>query len=157
MNKSDNKIKVNVWQMGYTTFKDYVNWNKENAKYVNKGYVLLDNLDNHWEETVWHLLNWSCWNTDDEGNTIKPESVQSPLDHCNSDVILNIDGTNTYKYAKSFGFGEADSLRDASKKMINDFCSFWPFPGVKRTGGQIKREGDKVYQCINGKWIEITW
>lgn len=155
MSKSS-KIKINVWQMGYTTFKDYACSNRQNAKCVNKGYVLLDNLENHWEETVWHLLNWSCWNTDDEGNAIKPESVQSPLDHCNSDVILNIDGTNTYKYAKSFGFGEADSLEGAIKKITNE-CDFWPFPEVKRTSGAIRHKDNKVFQNINGEWIEITW
>jgi hypothetical protein len=157
MSKSDNKIKVNVWQMGYTTFKDYACSNKYNTKCVDKGYVFLDNLDNHWEETIWHLLNWGCWNIDDDGNAIKPESVQSPLDHCNSDVILNIDGTNIYKYAKSFGFGEATSLEEAIKKMVDDFCNFWPFPDVKRTSGAIRQKDDKVFQCINDKWVEITW
>jgi len=157
MTIKSNKVKINVWQMGYTTFKDYVTSNKENAKCVNKGYVLLDSLDDNWDESVWHFLNWSCWNTDDKGNAIKPESVQSSLDHCNSDIILNIDGTNTYKYAKSSGFGEATSLKEASKKMINDFCNFWPFPDVEGTSGSIKHEDDKVYQFINDEWIEITW
>lgn len=159
MNKSGNKIKVNVWQIGYTTFKDYACSNRQNAKCVNKGYVLLDSLDNHWEETVWHLLNWGCWNINDDGNAIKPESVQSPLDHCNSDVILNIDGTNIYKYAKSFGFGEVDSLKDAIKEITLECveCDFWPFPNVKRTSGAIRQKDGKVYQLINDKWTEITW
>lgn len=151
-----NKIKINVWQVGYTTFKDYASSNRKNAKCINKGYVLIDNLDNYWDETVWHFLNWSCWNIDDNGNAIKPESVQSPLDHCNSDVILNIDGTNIYKYTKSFGFGEADSLRDAINKITLE-CNFWPFPNVKRTSGAIKCKDDKVFQCINDEWVEITW
>ena len=38
MSKSS-KIKINVWQLGYTTFKDYACSNKYNAKCVNKGYV----------------------------------------------------------------------------------------------------------------------
>ncbi len=151
-----NKIKVNVWQVGYITFKDHACSNRKNAKCVDKGYVLLDSLDDQWEETVWHLLNWGCWNTDDNGNAIKPESVKSPLDHCNSDVILNIEGTNIYKYALSVGFGEADSLKRAIEKITNE-CDFWPFPEVKRTSGAIKHEDDKVFQNINGKWIEITW
>lgn len=125
------KIKVNVWQMGYTTFKDFKNSNKENAECRDKGYVLLDNLDDLWEETVWHLLNWGCWNYNEkEGKYIKPKSVKSPLTHCNSDVILNIEGTNIYKYAKSVGFGEATSLDEAKTKMVEGFCKFWPFPEV---------------------------
>lgn len=126
------KIKVNVWQMGYTNLEDFEKTNKGNAKCVNKGYVLLNSLDDYWEETVWHLLNWSCWNYDEEkGENVKPKSVHSPLTHCNSDIILNIEGTNTYKYAKSIGFGEANSLEEAIKQMFKCFCNFWPFPGVK--------------------------
>ena len=152
-----NKIKISVWQVGYTTFKDYASSNRQNAKCVNKGYVLLNSLEDHyWEDRVWHLLNWSCWNYDESGNAIKPKSVQSPLDHCNSDVILNIEGTNIYKYAKGLGFGETTSLREAIRKITLE-CDFWPFPDVKRTSGQIKYEADKVFQCINGKWTEITW
>jgi len=152
-----NKIKINVWQVGYTTFKDFASSNRKNAKCVNKGYVLLDSLDDYWDETVWHLLNWGCWNYDKEKeHYIKPESVQSPLDHCNSDIILNIDGTNVYKYAMSVGFGEESSLEKAIKKITNE-CDFWPFPEVRRISGAIKHKDGKVFQNINGEWIEITW
>ena len=151
-----NKIKINVWQVGYTTYKDYVCSNRQNAKCVDKGYVLINKLNTGWEEDVWHLLNWSCWNTDDNGNAIKPESVKSPLDHCNSDVILNIDGTNIYKYAKGFGFGETTSLKEAIREITLE-CNFWPFPEVKRTSGEIRQKEGKVFQNIKGKWTEITW
>ena len=151
-------IKINVWKIGYTTFKDYLLGNKENTKYIDQGYVMIENTDDLWEEDVWHLLNWSCWNYDDSGNAIKPESVHSPLDHCNSDIIINIDGTNIYKYAKDVGFGDATSLDDAFNKAIDDFCNFWPLSGVKRTSGEVKHTPDnKVLQKINGEWIEITW
>ena len=151
-------IKVNVWQVGYTTFKDYILRNKHNAKCVDKGYVEIENTDDLWEEDVWNLLNWSCWNYDESGNAIKPESVHSPLDHCNSDIIISIDGTSIYKYAKSVGWGEANSLDSAFEKMIDDFCEFWSLPDVKRTSGEIKTMPDnKVLQKINGKWTEVTW
>ncbi len=52
-----NKIKINVWQVGYTTFKDYASSNRQNAKCVDKGYVLINKLNTGWEEYVWNLLN----------------------------------------------------------------------------------------------------
>lgn len=141
----NSKIKVNVWQVGYTTFKDYASSNRQNAKCVDKGYVLLDNLDDYWDETVWRLLNWSCWNYNEEkGEYIKPESVHSPLTHCDSVVILNIDETNIYKYAKSVGFGETTSLREAIREITLE-CDFWPFPEVKRTSGAIRQKEGKVF------------
>lgn len=79
-----------------------------------------------------------------------------PLDHCNSDVILNIEGTNIYKYAKGVGFGETNSLEEAIREIALE-CDFWTFPNVKRTSGAIKRKDDKIFQNINGEWIEITW
>lgn len=146
------EIKVNVWQLGYITFKDHLNWNKDKAQCRDMGFVVLDEKKDLWEEDVWNLLNWSCWTED------KPDNVKSPLTHCNSDIIINIEGTNNYLYAKSVGWGEANSLEDAKKKMKEDIdCSFWPFSEVKRTGGCVKREGDKVFQEINGKWTEVTW
>jgi hypothetical protein len=143
-----NKIKVNVWQVGYTTLKDYACSNRKNAKCVDKGYVLLNSLDDLWEETVWNLLNWSCWNTDDNGNAIKPESVKSPLDHCNSDIILNIEGTNIYKYAKNSGFGVADSLKGAIEKITNECCDFWPFPEVKEQVEQSDKKKAKSFRIL---------
>ena len=153
-------IKINVWQLGYTTFKDYALRNKQNAKCVEKGYVEIENTDDLWEEGVWNLLNWSCWNYDESGNAVKPESVHSPLDHCNSDIIINIDGTNTYKYSKHYGWGETKSLDDAIKEMVDDYCycEFWPFRDVKRTSGRIRQTSENtVLQEIDGEWIEITW
>lgn len=151
-------MKVNVWKLGYTSFKDYLRWDKSKAECRDMGSVELDKKKDLWEEEVWHLLNWSCWNYDEEGNSIKPDNVNSPLDHCNSDIIINIDGTSEYKFAKSFGWGKARSLGEAIKKMKKEItCEFWPFPEVTRFSGQVKYEGDKVLQKIKGKWTEITW
>ena len=146
-----NKIKINVWQIGYTTFKDYLMDNKQKALLHPMGYVLLESEDD-WAEKTWDLLNWSCW------TETKPENVHSPLNHCNSDIIVNVDGTDIYMYAKSFGWGEEHSLfaaETAAKKEST--CTFWPFQEVKRTSGPVRIDNDKVYQKINGKEVEITW
>lgn len=157
MENEKQKIRVNIWQMGYTSFKDHLISDKSKASCKNMGFVILENKEDLWEETVWNLLNWSCWNFDKNNEPIKPDNVISPLDHCNSDIIINIEGSNEYKYAKHCGWGKANSLEDAEKKMKEDFCSFWPFSDVKRTSGSVKCDNGKVFQEINGKWTEVTW
>ena len=139
------KIKVNVWQMGYTTFKDYVMGDKEKAECRPMGYVLLDD-DEDWAEETWNLLNWSCWNYDENGDyAIKPESVFSPLDHCNSDIIVQIDGTDVFMCADFAVWTMKHSLADAVQSMKNGYNEFWPFEEVRRGSGHIKRDGDKTY------------
>jgi hypothetical protein len=123
--------KINIWQLGYTNLDDFNYSNKQNAVCRDAGFVMIDNLEDLWEEEVWHLLNWSCWNYNDEGNAVKPSSVHSYLDHCNSDIILNIDGTDIFKYALSVGFGEATSLEEAVNKSKTGFCNYWPFDSAR--------------------------
>lgn len=150
-------IKVNIWQLGFTTFKDYLKHDNSKAQCRDMGFVIINEKKDLWEEEVWNLLNWSCWNYDENGNAVKPENVKSPLTHCNSDIIINIDGTNKYLYAKHVEWGEADTLEEAINKMKSDFCDFWPFRDVRCTSGRVKQKEDTVFQEINGKWIEITW
>jgi hypothetical protein len=149
-------MKVNVWQVGYTTERDYVL--RENAQCCNMGYVEVPETED-WEEKVWNLLNWSCWTSD------KPENVHSPLDHCNSDVILQSEGSTRYMCAKSIGWEIHLSLDSAVYSLQHDNRHhLWPFEDVPfRSGYTMVRDGKAYWQSIeDGKadrenWIEITW
>ena len=121
-------MKVNVWQVGYTTYEDW--HDRANPVCKEMGYVTIPDDSEEWEEKVWDLLNWSCWNFNDEGRAVKPDEVHSPLDHCNSDIILQIENSNTYKYAKFMGFGEAFSLENAVAHIIDGSHHLWPFDDV---------------------------
>ncbi len=120
-------MKVNVWQVGYTTREDW--HNRTNPVCREMGYVTIPDDSEGWEEKVWNLLNWSCWNYNDEGTAVKPDEVHSPLDHCNSDIILQIENSNIYKYAKFIGFGESSSLKNAVAHII-DGNHLWPFSDI---------------------------
>ena len=119
------KVKVNVWQMGFDNIKAYMLRDSNGTACKERGYVLVENTDG-WEEEVWNLLNWSCW-TDK-----KPEDVHSPLEYCNSDVILQIDGTNEYKRAESVGWTDYTSLESAIDALKKTPCSLWPLKEVPR-------------------------
>jgi len=118
-------MKVNVWQVGYTTERDWIDC--VNPVCREMGYVIISDNTEDWEEKVWHLLNWSCWNFDEKGISHKPEEVHSPLRYCNSDVIFQIDGSGEYKCAKPVGFEDSFSLEDAIKKFMNGRRRLWPF------------------------------
>ena len=122
-------MKVNVWQVGYTTEKDWIDC--ANPVCREMGHVIIPDNTEDWEEEVWNLLNWSCWNYDENGIAHKPEEVHSPLGYCNSDVILQIDGSGEYKCAKSVGFEDSSSLEDAIKKFMNRKRHLWPFYDAK--------------------------
>jgi hypothetical protein len=122
-------MKVNVWQVGYTTEKDWID--RVNPVCREMGHVIIPDNTEDWEEEVWNLLNWSCWNYDENGIAHKPEEVHSPLRYCNSDVILQIDGSKEYKCAKSVGFEDSSSLEDAIKKFMNRKRHLWPFYDAK--------------------------
>lgn len=150
-------MKVKVYQVGYTTQRDYLL--HENAKYREMGFVEIPENIEGWEEKVWDLLNWSCW-TD-----VKPTNVKSPLDHCNSDVILQIDGSCTYRYAKFVGWGEASSLIEALEG-IQQAGEFWPFYDsrcsfkdglTKVENGKAYWMSPKDYKAGRNHWIEVTW
>lgn len=149
-------MKVNVWQVGYTTQRDYVL--RKNAQCRNMGYVEVSDDLKDWEEKVWELLNWSCW-TDK-----KPANVHSSLDHCNSDVIFQIDGSYTYKCAQFIGFSDVHTLADAIQEVKHH--ELWPFSDIRsafRSGCTMVRNSKAYWQSIEddraGKenWIEITW
>lgn len=148
-------MKVNVWQVGYTTQRDYVL--EENAQCRNMGYVEIPEMEN-WEEEVWNLLNWSCWTFD------KPESVHSPLDHCNSDIVIQIEGTDVYKAAMFIGWKPCNSLNTAVDSVKKN--ELWPFSDMRsalRSGRTMVRNGKAYWQSIEDgrankeNWIEITW
>lgn len=151
------KVKVNVWQVGYTTQKDYVL--RKNAQCRNMGYVEIPNDMEDWEEEVWILLNWSCWTNK------KPKNVHSPLDHCNSDIILQIDGSCKYRYAKFVSFGDAHTLADAIQEVKHQ--NLWPFSDMRSAfrSGFTKTDYDgkaywisiEDYKAGNRNWTEITW
>ena len=143
-------MKVNVWQLGYNTYKDFKL--NQNIQCREQGYVLIDSIDN-WEEKVWDLLNWSCWAKN------KPEEVHSPLTHCNSDIILQIEGTNLYKVSEFVGFTEHPSLETAIKYAKQKPHEYWPFSDVYGKSGHYKVKYDKVYWADfdSEDWIEVTW
>ena len=127
-------IKVNVWQMGYTNKKDFKEDNRANAVCRGRGYVLLPNrsvyksIDDiledspYWEEEVWDTLNWGSHTNK------KPDNVHSTLNHCNSDIILHVDGTKEWRWAKCIGFGRAKTLQEAIRLMKTEStCGFWMF------------------------------
>ena len=119
------KVKVNVWQMGFTNMKAYMLGDSNGIACKERGYVLVENSEG-WEEEVWNLLNWSCW-TDK-----KPKDVHSPLEYCNSDVILQTDGTNEYKRAESVGWTDYTSLESAIDALKKTPYSLWPLKEVPR-------------------------
>lgn len=149
-------MKVNIWQVGYTTQRDFIL--EENLVCREMGYVEIDPTD-QWEESVWELLNWSCWSR--EG---KPENVHSPLDHCNSDIILQIDGTSIYRGAMFLGWRAYSSLEEAVASASIEGHRFYPFSDVKFRSGFRKVENGKAYwmdldegRAGRGTWIEVTW
>ncbi len=77
------------------------------AKVIEKGYVILPNKTKDWQETCWHFLNWSCWRDE------KPVWVKSPLEYCNSDVILKRDDDDNYYAARHVGFVAFPTLKEA--------------------------------------------
>ena len=119
------KVKVNVWQMGFDNIKAYMLRDSSGTVCKERGYVLVENSEG-WEEEVWNLLNWSCW-TDK-----KPEDVHSPLEYCNSDVILQIDDTNEYKRAEIVGWTDYTSLESAIDALKKTPYSLWPLKEVSR-------------------------
>lgn len=118
------KKQVFIWQVGFTNEDSYILHNVQNIVYKERGFVLVEPKED-WEETVWALLNWSCWNYIDDGRAVKPSEVHSPLDHCNADIILKMEGDSVYKGALPFGFKDFESLEDAVEYMSNN-CRLWP-------------------------------
>ena len=152
--------KVKVWQLGYQSCKDYVIGDREKAVCKEMGYVLVPNDAKDWDDDVWHLLNWACWNYDEElDRAVKPEEVHSPLDHCNSDIILQIEGKSVFRCCLSFGWDTAYSLEDAIRKMKNGATHFWTFAGVRGCSGYTKVKDGKAYiaEKYDGEYKEITW
>lgn len=124
-------MKVNIFNIGYTRADwDSKSRNYDNLHIADAGYAEVKEFD---PEELWDLLNWSCW-TD-----TKPEEVaNSPLTHCNSDIALNIDGTNEYYIALSCGWKKitADSLEEVLNFFKTDdeaSFNYWPlYNGVKQ-------------------------
>lgn len=122
-------MKINIFVVGFNE----ADWkknpcNRDNLCIADAGYVEVKEFD---PEDIWNLLNWSCWTSE------KPKEVEhSPLTHCNSDIALNIDGTNVYYCACSFGWKKitANSIKEVlqSFKTSKKNFSFWPlYEGVK--------------------------
>jgi len=148
-------MRVYVWQLGYSTFKDFALHNS-NISCRPRGYVEVECEESSQDlrEHVWELLNWGCWAEK------KPKEVHSRLDHCNGDVILKFEGEKVYHVCLSFGWTTAESFKLAiNAGKSNDLAEFWPFPNVYKKSGQIKIIDDKPYikECGSNEWIEITW
>lgn len=144
-------MKVNVWQVGYVSQKDCILDNRDKAACRPSGYVEVQ-PSQHWEEEVWDLLNWSCYTSK------KPEQVHSPLDHCNADIILQIEGSDVFKYAQFVGFKDANSLEEAVEGINTGYETIWPFQDVPRIKGYAHTTDDgRVY--ISEKWDspKETW
>lgn len=144
--------KVNIWQVGFESMRDYVLRNEEKLVCRPIGYVNMVRLDESWEESVWNLLNWSCW------TRRKPKSVHSPLTHCNSDVILQVEGTDVFVCSCAVGWESARSLDGAFAKMKSGVHFFWPFYDVPHVGGNYKEENGEAYWRNNEVgWTKVTW
>ena len=143
-------MKVNVWQVGYATYRDFVLRDSRKAVCRLVGYVEIEPCDN-WQEKVWDFLNWGCWTKH------KPSNVHSYITHCNSDVILQVEGTDKYLRAKTVGWGRHKSLKCAVDAVKKGFL--WPFYNVKKKSGRAEVIDGKPYFCESGKdeWVEITW
>lgn len=146
-------IKVNVWQMGYTTIRESVLGDRDKAVCRPMGHVFLEETY-HWEEDVWHLLNWGCWSENG-----KPEGVHVPIDHCGSDVIIQKEGENTFWCASIAGWQCFYTLDEAIKAMRVGFYTLWPFYDVRRVSGHYTAKRGKVYWRLNNEdeWEEVTW
>lgn len=106
--------KVNVWKLGYTTFKDFI-LNNDNVECRPMGYVELEDDDD--PEDTWHFLNWSCW------TQTKPDKVKSSISYCNSEIIIQEEGSDEYHVCKPVGWEIAKNLEEAIKvsKAGRDF------------------------------------
>ena len=149
------KVKVNVWQVGFDNIKAYMLRDSSRTACKERGYVLVENSEG-WEEEVWNLLNWSCWNYNEKGNVVKPEDVHSSLDHCNADIIVQIDGTSLYKAAQSIGFKDFHTLEDAVADMKKHPYELWPLVETPREYTRYKSNGKDVWGSNNDKdWFII--
>lgn len=144
--------KVRVWQVGYTTCKDWVLRNKANAECREMGYVTVEDDDKSWRDTVWHLLNWSCW-TDE-----KPNCVHSPLDHCNSDIIIKKEKSSRYYSAAHCGWESSTNLAGSINNIKYGHHTLWLFADVKCVGGSFFAKNGKAYmEKENGQCEEINF
>ena len=119
--------KVYIWQGGFTSRND----RKEriNPECRAKGYILLpeDLKDWEWKEYVWEQLNWGCWADK------KPDNVFSPLDHCNSDIIIHEEGTSEYYRAASVDWVTYYSLEGAIQDLLKNTEELWMFPECRES------------------------
>jgi len=146
------KVKVNVWQMGFDNIKAYMLRDSSGTACKERGYVLVENSEG-WEEEVWNLLNWSCWNYNEKGDAVKPEDVHSSLDHCNADIIVQIDGTSLYKAAQFSGFKDFHTLEDAVADMKKHPYELWPLAETPREYTRYRTHGTNVFGSNDGE----TW
>lgn len=143
------KVKVNVWQVGFMDMKAYMLREGDKAICKERGYVMVENKEN-WEDDAWNLLNWSCW-TDR-----KPKDVYSSLEYCNSDVVLQIDGTDNYRRAESIGWTTYDSLEGAVAALKKTPHCLWPLAEAPREYKRLRSNGTTVEGSNDGKnWITL--
>lgn len=144
--------KVRVWQVGYTTCKDWVLRNNANAECKEMGYVMVEDDDKYWRDTVWHLLNWSCWTRQ------KPENVFSPLTFCNSDIILKKENSSRYYSAAHCGWESSTNLNTSICNVKYGHHNIWPFADVKCISGTYFAKNGKAYiEKENGECEEINF
>lgn len=119
-------VKVNIFQIGYLSLEDWKNDNSSKLACRYMGYVELIELENDWEEIVWNILNWDCYQKN------KPKTLHSEMTHCNDDVIFQIEGETEYTYFKSFGVGKTNSLSDAVQEILQETFVFYPFEDCRK-------------------------
>lgn len=112
------KKRYNIIQMVYPSVEDWKNRNTKSLTFKERGYAEFDNPnENH--NSVWDLCNWSCY-TDK-----KPENLHSELTHCNSDIVVWVEGSKEYYVAEPCGWAKFDTLERAKVYMLT--CSeAWP-------------------------------
>lgn len=143
------KVKVNVWQVGFMDLKAYMLREGDKAICKERGYVMVENKKG-WEEEAWNLLNWSCW------TGRKPKDVYSSLDHCNSDVILQVEGTDNYRVAEPIGWTTYDSLKSAAAAFKKDPYSLWPLAEAPREYKRLRSNGITVEGSNDNKnWVTL--
>lgn len=102
--------KYNILQMGYPTVEDWKNHNAGTIQFKERGYAMVE--DNEGQEKVWDLCNWSCY------ADAKPENLHSELTHCNSDIVVWVEGSGEYWVAEPAGWKKFQTLEEAKRHML---------------------------------------
>ena len=95
---------------------------QKNGKTYNRvllpiGLVIGENVT---PSNVWHLTNWSCWLSEDNGLIECDGCIYKPspndVGYTNHDIMFEIDGV--FYTAESIGFAKFDTFNEAKEHLI---------------------------------------